>query len=122
MTVNFNDSKFKADYAIKKKAFLHAVGHAAQNQAAEISHVKSGLSKNAKHYVLSDGTFSGFGTYPGEKPGIKYKGSPPQTPDTIKLIAPLHYDIYLERRFGILKRTIDLIRPQIKALARIMKI
>lgn len=109
----------------KERGFLHAVGHLAVNQSVNISHVDTGLSRNAKHYVLTDGYSSKFGNLPGEdgkvrQPPESVKGTPPRMPATVKIVAPLDYDIFLERRFGTLKRSIDLIRSPIKILAKRM--
>lgn len=120
MTVKFDDRDFMKKFEKKKKAFISSVGHVAVNQAVQSSHVDTGLSRNAKHFITTTGESSNFGSEGGEIPTESLKADRPRTPDTIKVIAPLEYDIYLERRFGIMKRSLDLVRPQIRSLGKLI--
>jgi len=116
MTVEFNDKDFIRKLKKRELRFLHAVGNLAVNQAVNVSHVDTGLSRNAKHYVLDNGFTSNYGSEPGKDGKVRTppnsdKGSKPKADATIKVVAPLKYDIFLERKFGIMKKSIDLIRP-----------
>jgi hypothetical protein len=128
MTVEFNDREFISKLKKREKKFLHAVGNLAVNQAVNVSHVDTGLSRNAKHYVLDDGFKSDYGEEPGKTgkvstPPEAIKGTAPKTAATVKVVAPLKYDIFLERKFAIMKKSIDLIRPGIREAAiRILSI
>ena len=69
-------------------------------------HVDTGTSSNAKSYVFNDPSTGFLGK-------LKNTLIPPEK-DKVFIIAPMEYDIYLERRFGIMARVKDMIKPYMK--------
>ena len=84
MTVEWYGEKVLADYNNRRKKFLKASGMAGEALAVmnQPPHIDTGASINAKtHKMIGD--------------------------DRAEVIAPLFYDVYLERRYGIMAKTLD---------------
>lgn len=114
---------FLSKFDREKKIFLHAVGNVGVNQAAGLTPVDTALSKNAKHYVISDGASSSFGNYPGKRESKKSlsnsdKGPTPPRQDSVSIYAPLAYDVWIEKKFKVMERTSQLVLPQILILGK----
>jgi len=88
MTVDFNHDSVMKMYEAKRKKFLVMTGHQGQNLAALNSRVDTGLSQSAKGFKLVDD-------------------------DKVWITTGTDYDIYLERRYGIMKKTEDELKPDI---------
>ena len=84
MTVEWCGEKVIAEYKNRRKKFLKASGMAGEALAVmnQPPHIDTGASINAKtHKLIGD--------------------------DRAEVIAPLFYDVYLERRYGIMAKTLD---------------
>ena len=84
MTVELYEEKVIAEYKNRRKKFLKACGMAGEALAVmnQPPHIDTGASINAKtHKLIGD--------------------------DRAEVIAPLFYDVYLERRYGIMAKTLD---------------
>ena len=84
MTVEWYGEKVLAEYKNRRKKFLKACGMAGEALAVmnQPPHIDTGASINAKtHKMIGD--------------------------DRAEVIAPLFYDVYLERRYGIMAKTLD---------------
>ncbi len=84
MTVELYEEKVLAEYKNRRKKFLKACGMAGEALAVmnQPPHIDTGASINAKtHKLIGD--------------------------DRAEVIAPLFYDVYLERRYGIMAKTLD---------------
>jgi hypothetical protein len=88
MTVEFNHETVMKMFEQKRQKFLTKTGLQGENLAAVNSRVDIGNSKNAKY----------FG---------------PEGDDKVLIYAPLTYDVYLERRYGIMSKTLDELKPYI---------
>ena len=86
MTVKFDHNEVIKMYEDKRKKFLTKTGFQGVVLAAINSKVDTGASQNAKQFVFT-------------------------SPDTIRIEAPLEYDVYLERRYGIMAKTEDQLIP-----------
>jgi len=86
MTVEFNHDAVMKLFRSKQKKLLTMTGHQGANLAAINSRVDTGASQSAKRFEFKD-------------------------QDTIIIEAPLEYDIYLERRYGIMAKTEDQLIP-----------
>ena len=80
MSVEFNHAAVMAMFEAKRKKFLTMSGIQGANLAAINSRVDTGASQNAKNYQF-------------------------KAKDTIIIEAPMEYDVYLERRYGIMSKT-----------------
>lgn len=89
MTVDFNHSKVMEMYEKKRRKFLIMTGEQGANLAALKSRVDTGASQSAKQYRLVD-------------------------KQTVLIEAPLEYDIYLERRYGIMAKVEDELIPHME--------
>ena len=89
MTVEFDRNKLLNIAERNQKKFLVSIGETGASLAAINSRVDTGASQNAKNYQLKD-------------------------KDTVIVEAPMQYDIYLERRFGIMAKTLHQLKPFIK--------
>lgn len=84
MTVEWYGEKVIEEYKNRRKKFLKASGMAGEALAVrnQPPHIDTGASINAKtHKMIGD--------------------------DRAEVIAPLFYDVYLERRYGIMAKTLD---------------
>ena len=84
MTVEWYGEKVISEYKNRRKKFLKASGMAGEALAVmnQPPHIDTGASVNAKtHKLIGD--------------------------DRAEVIAPLFYDVYLERRYGIMAKTLD---------------
>ena len=91
-TAKFYDDKIAAILEKQKVQYAHAIGQFGVNQARAINPVKTGASKSAKAYrVLKD---------------------------KVQIYAPLDYDIWLERRYGILKIALEEVSRVAEPLAK----
>ena len=84
MTVEWYEEKVIEEYKNRRKKFLKACGMAGEALAVsnQPPHIDTGASINAKtHKLIGD--------------------------DRAEIIAPLFYDVYLERRYGIMAKTLD---------------
>lgn len=89
MSVEFNRPEVMQMFESKRKRFLTKTGLMGANIAAVNSRVDTGASQNAKQYRLfPEGDMS-----------------------KVRIEAPLEYDIYLERRYGIMAKTTDELIP-----------
>jgi hypothetical protein len=86
MTVEFNQDAVMRMFEQKRQKFLTKTGLQGENLAVVNSRVDTGASKNAKYFKL-DGK------------------------DKVLIYAPLSYDVYLERRYGIMAKTRDELIP-----------
>jgi hypothetical protein len=92
MTVEFNQSAVMQMFEQKRKKFLTKTGLMGENIASlnigqdGKAHVDTSASKNAKYF----------------KPDGK---------DKVLIYAPLTYDVYLERRYGIMEKSKDELIP-----------
>ena len=92
MTVEFNHDEVMKMFKAKRKKFLTMTGHQGVNiAAAQIGedgeqHWDTGLSANSK-------SFNFYDDY------------------TIRINAGTNYDVYLERRYGIMVRMADILIP-----------
>ena len=86
MTVEYNPNAVMNMFEAKRKKFLTMTGHQGANLAAINSRVDTGASQSAKGFRL-------VGT------------------DTVHIIAPLDYDLYLERKYGIMRKVEDQLIP-----------
>lgn len=86
MTVEFNQDAVMRMFEQKRQKFLAKTGLQGENLAAVNSRVDTGASKNAKYFKL-DGK------------------------DKVLIYAPLTYDVYLERRYGIMEKSKDELIP-----------
>jgi hypothetical protein len=92
MTVEFNHDAVMRMFEQKRKKFLTKTGLQGENIASlnigqdGKAHIDTGASKNAKYFKL-DGK------------------------DKVLIYAPLSYDVYLERRYGIMAKTLDELIP-----------
>ena len=92
MSVEFNHDAVMQMFEKKRLVFLTKTGHmgcsiAALNVGEDGErHVDTGLSSVSKQFRIV-------------------------SKDTIRIEAPLSYDVYLERRFGIMKKTEDELIP-----------
>ncbi len=93
MAVEFTEKEFLKKLESNKKLFLRKSGEASVNDAAANSHVKTGLSRNSKRFDFIDG-------------------------NSIEVIAPLDYDVYLERRFAIMKLSLLRVKNQLDEIAK----
>jgi hypothetical protein len=93
MTVEFNHDAVMRMFEQKRKKFLTKTGLQGENLAVVNSRVDTGASKNAKYFSLNDPTTV-----------AKFK-------DRVFILAPLTYDVYLERRYGIMAKTLDELIP-----------
>lgn len=91
--IDFNLNKVTEMFDKKRQKLLIMTGEQGANIAAENSRVDTGASRNAKQYKIID-------------------------KETIHIEAPLLYDIYLERRYGIMAITQDLLMPYISRYER----
>lgn len=84
MTVEWFEEKVIAEYKNRRKKFLKACGMAGEALAVmnQPPHIDTGASINAKTHE-------------------------PKGDDTMHIIAPLFYDVYLEQRYGIMAKTLD---------------
>ena len=84
MTVELYEEKVIAEYKNRRKKFLKACGMAGEALAVmnQPPHIDTSTSINAKTHD-------------------------PKGDDTMHIIAPLFYDVYLERRYGIMAKTLD---------------
>jgi len=101
MTVEFNHEAVMKMYEAKRKKFLTMTGHQGANLAAINSRVDTGTSQSAKSFSFTE---------PGSKATFK---------DRVYIIAPLEYDIYLERRYGIMVKTEDELIPHMEEYERV---
>lgn len=82
-------------------------GHMGVSLAAINSHVDTGTSQNAKHFSFSEG-----GNLIEATPtSFKFSESGAKFTYRIFIKAPLNYDLYLERRYGIMAKTQDQLIP-----------
>jgi hypothetical protein len=94
MTVEFNHESVMKMFEQKRQKFLTKTGLQGENIASlnvgrdGKAHIDIGTSKNAKY----------FG---------------PEGDDKVLIYAPLTYDVYLERRYGIMSKTLDELKPYI---------
>jgi len=86
MTVEFNHDAVMKLFRSKQKKFLTMTGHQGANLAAINSRVDTGTSQLAKTF-----SFTGL--------------------ETIIIEAPMEYDVYLERKYGIMAKTEDQLIP-----------
>jgi hypothetical protein len=92
MTVEFNYESVMKMFEQKRTKFLTKIGLQGENIASlnvgrdGKAHIDIGTSKNAKYFEL-DGK------------------------DKVLIYAPLTYDVYLERRYGIMAKTRDELIP-----------
>ena len=93
MTVEFNHEAVMKEFKKKQKKFLTKTGFMGVVLAATNSRFAVGTSQLAK-------TFS-----------FKHPESKAEKTDTIYIEAPLNYDLYLEKRYGILAKTQDQLIP-----------
>lgn len=100
--------------------FLHEAGQAGVAQTVRNSHVLTGLYRNAVMYKLSDGSKSNFGSQPGDKdnPEVLKPDTEISRPKKwiVRVGLNLIYAARLERRFGIVSKSLDDIQPQLKSL------
>jgi len=89
MTVEFNHDAVMKMYEAKRRKFLIMTGEQGANLAALKSRVDTGASQSAKQY-----RFTGI--------------------DKVIIEAPLEYDIYLERRYGIMAKVEDELIPHME--------
>jgi len=80
MTVEFNHDNVMKMFEAKRKKFLVMTGEMGANLAAVNSRVDTGASQSAKNYQMT-------------------------AKDTVIIEAPMEYDVYLERRYGIMAKT-----------------
>ena len=80
MSYEFNHAKVMEMFEKKRKKLLTMTGQMGQSLAAINSRVDTGASQNAKNYQF-------------------------KAKDTIIIEAPMEYDVYLERRYGIMAKT-----------------
>jgi hypothetical protein len=80
MTVEFNHTEVMQHFEKKRKKFLTMTGEMGASLAAINSRVDTGASQSAKRYELT-------------------------AKDTVIIEAPLEYDVYLERKYGVLAKT-----------------
>lgn len=102
-----------------KLTFLHAAGEMGRDQVIQKSHVLTGLYRNAVMYKVYDGSKSDFGSMPGldgkvVKPEDEI-GEPQK--DFVRVGMNIVYANMLERMFGIVAGSIDLIQPRLLSLA-----
>lgn len=99
MTVNYDPMKVINEFRRKRQILLTMTGHkgeaiAAVNMGNDYRrHVDTGTSSNAKQFSPNP---------------------VPLNAETIIIEAPMEYDIYLEKRYGIMVRVKDMIKPYIK--------
>lgn len=93
MKFKFYDKEFLSKMDKQKKQYLLALGEVGKNQAASITPVRTGASKNAKNYRITK-------------------------VNQVQIFAPLDYDRFLERRFAILKLTLEYISNVAELLAK----
>ena len=86
MSVEFNHDAVMQIFDKKRQVFLTKTAHMGVSLAAVNSRVRTGASQNAKQFKIIGN-------------------------DTVRIEAPLSYDVYLERRFGIMKKTEDELIP-----------
>ena len=86
MAVDFNHGEVMKMFEKKRQKLLTKTGFQGVVLAAVNSRVDTGLSQSSKQFKF-----------------VK--------PDTIHLEAPLSYDVYLERRYGIMAKTKDELIP-----------
>lgn len=84
----------------KRQKFLTRTGFQGVVLAAINSRVDTGLSQSAKQFSFKE---------PGSVASFK---------DRIFIEAPLSYDVYLERRFGIMAKTEDELIPYMERFER----
>lgn len=98
--------------------FLHEAGQAGVTQTVFNSHVLTGFYRNAVMYKLSTGEKSGFGSMPGLEGEVKKPDIEISRPKKwiVKVGLNLIYAARLERRFGIVAKSLDDIQPQLKPL------
>lgn len=89
MAVEFNHDTVMKMFEQKRKRFLTQTGIMGANLAAINSRVDTGASQNAKQYRLV---------------GV----------DKVNIEAPMEYDLYLERRYGVLAKTQQQLNPFIR--------
>ena len=84
MTVEWFEEKVIEEYKNRRKKFLKACGMAGEALAVmnQPPHIDTSASINAKTHE-------------------------PKGDDTMHIIAPLFYDVYLEQRYGIMAKTLD---------------
>jgi len=80
MSYEFDHSKVMAMFELKRKKLLTMTGQMGQSLAAINSRVDTGASQNSKNFQFT-------------------------AKDTIIIEAPMEYDVYLERRYGIMAKT-----------------
>lgn len=80
MSVDFNHDEVMKMFEKKRKKFLVMTGEMGANLAAINSRVDTGASQSAKRYEMT-------------------------AKDTVIIEAPMEYDVYLERRYGIMAKT-----------------
>lgn len=117
MSVEFDHDAIMRIYKNKRKKFLMKTGHMGVSLAASNSHVDTGASQNAKHFSFREG-MPRISTDEEGNPILNefnsselLEGSGAKFEDRIFIKAPLSYDVYLERRFGIMKKTEDELIP-----------
>lgn len=92
MTVQFNHDEVMKMFKAKNKKFLTMTGHQGVAMSAEQigtdgkQHWDTGASANAKNFQFT-------------------------SDDTININAGMDYDVYLERKLGIMKRIEDMLIP-----------
>ena len=99
-----------------RKRVLTQVGEMGQSLAAMNTHphIDTGASVNAKQYTWTDpNKITPFKSLSDVK---DVKGSAKLSNESVYIIAPMEYDIRLERRYGIMARTDHQLRPFIKRM------
>jgi hypothetical protein len=113
MTVEFDRNKLLNMVEKSRKKLLTMVGEQGASLAAMNTHphFDTGASTNAKQYTFTDP--NQITPFKNKSDVKKVTGSADDKTDTVYIIAPMEYDVYLER-FGIMARTNHQLRPFIK--------
>lgn len=124
MAVEFNHSEVMKMFEKKREKFLTKTGFQGVVLAAVNSKVKTGLSQSAKQFSFTEPGTGHYATTKNKETGVIEtvtnsftglgviaKGSGAVFKDRIFIEAPLSYDVYLERRYGIMAKTEDELIP-----------
>lgn len=116
MSYELNKELIKKLGENSRKKILTIIGETGASFAAMNTHphIDTGASVNAKQYTWTHPEqITSFKSLSDVK---KVTGSAKLSNDTVYIIAPMEYDVYLERPYGIMARTDHQLRSYIKGL------
>jgi hypothetical protein len=108
MSYEFDHSKVMEMFEKKRKKFMVMTGEMGASLAATNSRFDLGASHGSKQYTWADP--DSVGPFHDLNDIKKIKGSAKNS-QRIYILAPMEYDVYLERRYGVMAKTEDQLIP-----------